>query len=105
MKKFTTSILIGIFAGIIDVIPMIVQKLDWYSNASAFFFWVVMGIIIAHVSIKIKSWLKGLVVALISIIPILIIVASSDPKSIMPIIIMTIILGSLIGFLTEKFIK
>ncbi|NQU86633.1 MAG: hypothetical protein HQ541_12810 [Mariniphaga sp.] len=105
MKKIITSLLIGTIVGTIDVIPMIIQGLDWYSNISAFVFWIVMGFVIAYISIPLKSWKKGLLVATLSILPIIIIVAASDPISIIPISIMTIILGSLVGFLTDKYAK
>jgi len=105
MKKILLSLAIGGIAGIIDVIPMIVQNLDWYSNISAFVFWLVMGLVIAHTSLPIKSWLKGLVIALLCAIPIMILVLANDPKSIIPIAVMSVILGSLVGFLTGRYAK
>lgn len=103
MKKITASLIIGVIAGVIDVIPMIIQGLDWYSNISAFVFWIIMGFVISYISIPLKSWKKGLLVAGLSALPIMIIVAASDPVSIIPIAIMTVVLGSLVGFLTEKY--
>jgi uncharacterized membrane protein len=44
MQKLLISLFIGIIAGIIDVIPMIVQKLDKYANMSAFIHWIIMGV-------------------------------------------------------------
>lgn len=64
-----------------------------------------MGFVIAHISLPIKDWLKGLIVALISAIPIMILVFANDPKSIIPIFVMSIILGSLVGFLSGKYAK
>ena len=36
MKKQVTGIILGIIAGILDVIPMIIQDLTWDANLSAF---------------------------------------------------------------------
>lgn len=105
MKRIFYSLLIGAFAGIIDVIPMIIQKLDWYSNISAFMFWVIMGLIIAHISLPIKNWLKGLIVSLLSAIPIMILVFANDPKSVIPMLASSVILGSLVGITTGKYAK
>jgi hypothetical protein len=105
MKKFLITLLIGATAGTIDVIPMIIQGLDWYSNISAFVFWIVMGFVIAHTTIAMKSWLKGLLISELCILPIIIIVAAEDPNSIPPILIMSAILGSLVGFTTNKYAK
>ena len=105
MKKNIISLSIGMLAGVIDVIPMIARGLDWHSNASAFAFWIVMGFVITHTSLRIKSWQKGLVIALVSAIPVMILVAKDDPKALLPMMIMSVILGSLVGFFTEKYAK
>lgn len=105
MRKIFMSLLIGFVAGIIDVVPMIMQRLDWYSCISAFFQWLVLGIIINHIEIGLKGWLKGLFIAEIAAIPIIILVAKTDPISIIPITIMSAILGSFIGVAGEKYAK
>jgi len=72
---------IGVAAGIIDIIPMVLQKLDKYATLSAFVHWVVLGIVITHMHIGgLEGWLKGLVVAVLLTLPILIIVAKDDKK-------------------------
>jgi len=60
-RKILCSIGIGAIAGIIDVVPMMIQGLDIYSDVSAFVFWLVMGFIISNVSLPIKNWLKGMI--------------------------------------------
>lgn len=60
-KKIIISLSIGIIAGIVDVIPMIFQGLDWYSNVSAFVFWIVTSFIIAYTVLPMQNWLKGLI--------------------------------------------
>ena len=103
MRKLLICLMIGIIAGIIDVIPMIVQKLDIYANASAFVHWIVLGIIIPYVSFKLKGWIKGLVIAVISSLPVIIIVLKDNPCSVIPILVMSVVLGSLVGFAGEKY--
>lgn len=98
MEKLFKALIIGFIAGIIDVIPMIIQKLDIYADISAFSQWIILGIIISYIEIGLKGILKGLLVAEISVIPILIIVSEKGLFSIVPIIVMTAILGSLAGF-------
>ncbi len=43
MKKNKIGILLGVVAGILDVIPMVLQKLTWEANISAFSMWIVVG--------------------------------------------------------------
>jgi hypothetical protein len=93
MNEILIALLIGTMAGIIDVIPMIIQKMDKYANLSAFFHWVVLGLIIPFVSWNIAPWLKGLIIAEISAIPILLIVAPKDKKAVIPILVMSAFLG------------
>ena len=40
MNRIAIGIVFGIIAGIIDVIPMVLQKLTWDANLSAFSMWV-----------------------------------------------------------------
>ena len=103
MSKLIISIIIGIIAGIIDVIPMIIQKLDKHTNWSAFIHWVVMGIIISYIQIPLSPWLKGLAIAELSALPVVIIVPKEDKKAIIPILVMSAILGILVGITTAKF--
>jgi hypothetical protein len=105
MKKIRLGMLLGIFAGIIDVIPMIIQKLSWEANISAFTFWIVCGFVIASSNIKPKGVLKGTLISFIMLIPLAIIIGWKQPASLVPIIVMNIVLGSLLGFFIEKYGK
>ena len=94
------SLLIGLIAGIIDVIPMLIQKLDKYSCLSAFVHWIVLGLLISYANFPMPNWLKGFIIAELSALPIIIIVFKDDPKSILPIILTSAILGILVGITT-----
>ncbi len=103
MPKLIAAVLIGVAAGIIDIIPMIIQKLNKYATWSAFTHWVVLGFIISYVQLPVSSWLKGLIIGVISSIPVLILVSEEDKKSIFPILAMSIILGIGVGIASAKF--
>jgi len=104
MNEILIALLIGTIAGIIDVIPMIIQKMDKSANLSAFIHWVVLGLIIPFVSWDIAPWLKGLIIAEISAVPILLIVAPKDKKAVIPISIMSAVLGVGVGLAGAYFI-
>ena len=127
MKKIHLGILLGIVAGIIDVIPMVLQNLTWDANLSAFSLWVVSGVLIATTDIKmtessgrshdsgimhrsesdatIKSVANGILIPFIVLLPSAIIIGWKEPFSLIPIFIMTLILGSMLGFLINKYGK
>lgn len=102
MTKLQKSLLMGFVAGIIDIIPMIAQRLDIYSIFSAFSEWIILGILINYFPLKIKGFLKGLLISEIVIIPVLILVSQTSLIAIIPIIIMTAILGSTLGLLSNR---
>ncbi|RRD01950.1 hypothetical protein [Prevotella sp. OH937_COT-195] len=85
MKELLFGATIGFVAGIIDIIPMILQKLDKTSCISAFVHYFVLGLIIPFVNIDIYPWLKGALIAILTAFPIMIIVYPKDKKAIIPI--------------------
>ncbi len=105
MPRLLKSLLLGAGAGIIDVVPMIAQNLNWYANTSAFTEWIVLGIIIPHLDIGLKSWKKGLIVAEVCVLPVVIIVSMNGIAGVIPILIMTAILGSGVGYFGDRYIK
>lgn len=105
MKKIEIGLLLGIIAGIIDVIPMIMQNLTWDANISAFIMWIVVGFLISTIDLKINPVIKGIIVAFMVLLPTAILIGWSEPFSLIPISIMTTILGGLLGFSIQRFSK
>jgi hypothetical protein len=105
MRKIKIGILLGVIAGIFDVIPMIMQKLSWDANISAFTMWIVIGFLISTVDLKINSVIKGILLAFLVLMPSAILIGWSEPFTLIPIAIMTTILGGLLGFSIHRFSK
>lgn len=104
-RKLLASFAIGAIAGLIDITPGLIQGVDLYISLTGFSFWVVMGPTIAFISLPMSDWLKGLVVASLLAIPGTILMSTIDPKTVVPMVVMTIVLGSLVGFLTGKYAR
>lgn len=102
MKKIKVGIVSGIIAGIVDVIPMLIQKLTWDANLSAFLMWIVVGFFISVIDIKINPVMKGILTAFLVLLPTAILIGWKEPSSLIPISVMTIILGGLLGFSIQK---
>lgn len=105
MKKIQLGILLGAIAGIIDMLPMILQGLTWDANFSAFALWVVSGFLIATSDIKTRGYLKGLMISLLVLLPPAILIGWKEPVSLIPIGVMTLFLGSALGYLIERYGK
>lgn len=103
IKKPYLGILLGIGAGIIDVIPMIIQKLTWDANISAFTFWVIAGFFIATTNIQLKGALKGIVVSIILLLPLTFMIGWEEPMTLIPVTIMNVILGGALGFFIDRY--
>lgn len=104
MNKILIAVIIGVVAGVIDVIPMIIQKLNKTSCLSAFFHYMVLGTIIPFVDWNLLPSLKGMIIAFLLSVPVMIIVYSNDKKAVIPMTIFSLILGSGIGWAGAFFI-
>ncbi|OQY21108.1 MAG: hypothetical protein B6I34_07795, partial [Anaerolineaceae bacterium 4572_32.1] len=92
-RRLATGLLIGVVAGVIDVIPMLLQGLTWDANLSAFSLWVVVGFMIATSNLKLPAVLKGITISLLCLLPSVFIIGWEEPISLIPILAMTLILG------------
>ena len=100
--RIIKGLLIGIVAGIIDVIPMLAQGLTWDANIAAFLLWVVVGFMIATSSLKMAGVLKGILLSVLCLLPSIPIIGWKEPASLIPVIIMTLILGALTGLVFNR---
>jgi hypothetical protein len=104
-RKIIVGTLLGVGAGIVDITPMLFQKLPLVSILSAFSMWVALGFIINTSALKIKGALRGLLLSFLVILPTAILIGSEEPLSLIPIGIMTVILSVLLGFVSDKILN
>lgn len=104
-NKIVIGVVLGIIMGVLDVIPMVLQGLTWDANLSAFFLWIVAGFMLATSNLKLQPVLKGIVIAFLCLLPSVFIIGWYDPVSLVPIGMMTLILGALLGYSYGKLVK
>ncbi|MHB8876570.1 MAG: hypothetical protein ACYC8T_22985 [Myxococcaceae bacterium] len=104
-RRVVIGVLLGASAGVLDVIPMVLQKLTWDANLSAFGMWTVIGFILSTTALKLPPAVNGLVVAFLCLIPSAILIAWKEPFALVPISVMTAILGSLLGWSVDRFAR
>jgi hypothetical protein len=104
-NTIVVGVLLGAVAGVLDVIPMLLQGLTWDANLSAFFLWVVSGFMLATSNLKLAPVLKGMLIPFICLLPSAFIIGWKEPFSLVPIGVMTLILGALLGFVHSKVVK
>ena len=104
-NKILIGVALGAVAGLIDMIPMLLQNLTWDANLSAFFLWVVSGFMLASSDLKLPPLPKGIVIAFLCLLPSAVIIGWKEPFSLIPIGVMTLILGALLGFTYHRLAK
>jgi hypothetical protein len=98
MDALLLSVIIGIAAGIIDITPMIIQKLPKHSTVASFVYFFFISIVIVNIDLPhIPWWLEGGLISFALMIPVLIHVGHTDKKPLPIIAANTIIIGTLIG--------
>jgi hypothetical protein len=105
MNRVILGISVGICAGTIDVIPMLIMKLPWRADLSAFSMWVVIGFLLVTNNLKLNGIIKGIIISFLVLAPCAIIISSKGAESLIPITITTILLGSISGFIIDNIIK
>lgn len=83
---------------------MIVKKLDKRATLSAFAHYMGMGLIIPFVNWDMAPWLKGIVIALVTAVPVMVVVYPHDKKAWIPMLVFSIVLGAAIGVAGAMFI-
>jgi hypothetical protein len=105
MKSYLIAGCIGLFFGLVDIIPMILQKLPKRANISAFMQYFFVSLVISFIDLPgIVWWLEGSIVALALAVPIIIVASEKDKKVIFIIGSMAMILGALISLTTHYFL-
>jgi len=105
MKKVITILGIGLFAGVLDLIPLIFAKVPMFNLVAIMAFWLSATFFITQTKLFKNSVLNGLTVSLILMIPMALTVAATNPKDFVPMMSMAILLGPIVGFLTGKFAR
>ena len=98
MKRMAVGLGLGAVAGVLDVLPMIAQGLTWDANLSAFTMWIVVGFFISVIELPLPSPVQGIVVAFLCLVPSAILVGWHQPAALLPIGVMTTVLGALLGY-------
>ncbi|MDK9711928.1 hypothetical protein [Acidaminobacter sp.] len=102
-KKVVLAIIIGLAAGLIDLIPLVMVKVPLLNMISILLFWIITSYFVAHVTLFKNSLLNGLVLSTLNMLPLVAIIYTINPKDFLPMLSMALILGPLVGYLNGRF--
>jgi len=105
MNKIQAGLIFGVIAGIIDILPMIAMKLPLSADLSAFSLWVIAGFFIATSTLKINGALKGIFISFLVLLPNAFLIGQNSITDLIPVLVTTLILGCILGYLIGKYGK
>lgn len=98
MNTILISIAIGTAAGLLDILPMVLQKQEKRAIISAFLQYFFVGILIVNTNLfGLPWWLQGSLISLALALPVVVIVSEKDRKAAPIICGMAVVLGTLIS--------
>lgn len=105
MNTVLISIAIGAAAGLLDILPMVLQKQEKRAIISAFLQYFFAGTLIVNTNLfGLPWWLQGGLIALALALPVVVIVSEKDRKAAPIICGMAIVLGTLISVAGHLFL-
>lgn len=104
LNHFEMSLAVGAVAGVLDVIPMLFQKLPARSCFSAFFAYFFASVIVFHSTLPyLPWWAQGMAVTAMLIIPV-VFTFSGRERSAIPIVVFNALLFGFLISAAERYL-
>ncbi len=97
MKNALVIIFVGMAAGLLDLIPLVMVKAPLFNMLAIILFWLVAVLFMAKTTLFSNAFLNGLAVAVLIMLPVVLTVYTVNPKDFLPMLSMAVILGPLSG--------
>jgi hypothetical protein len=105
MKNALVIVIIGLAAGLLDLIPLIMVEAPLLNMAAIVIFWLVAVFFMTRASLFKNPLLNGLAVAVLIMLPVVMTVYVVNPGDFLPMLSMAVILGPLSGFALNRGLK
>jgi len=96
---------VGLAAGLLDLIPLVMVKAPLLNMIAIVCFWLVAVFFMAKTTLFKNSFLNGLTVAVLLMLPVVLTVYTVNPKDFLPMLSMAVILGPLSGVAVHRGLK
>lgn len=105
MRTVLAVTLVGLAAGILDLIPLLLVDAPLYNMLSIVAFWLSATLIITSTSVVKNAALNGLLIATILMLPMALAVSASNAKDFAPMMLMAVVLGPIVGFVVSRLLR
>ena len=102
MRNALVIIFVGMTAGLLDLIPLVLVKAPLFNMLAIILFWLVAVLFMAKTTLFRNAFLNGLAVAVLIMLPVVLTVYTVNPKDFLPMLSMAVILGPLSGAVVRK---
>ena len=104
MNRFFKAMVIGTAAGILDAIALVLSQSVWQASVAALLHWMGLGVIITYVRLPFTGWLSGMLLALITAVPLALLSTATESGGFGHALLAAVILGGLLGLIADKLI-
>ena len=105
MRNALVIVMVGLVAGLLDLIPLVMVGAPLFNMVAIMVFWLVAVLFMAKVTLLRNPLLNGLAVAVLIMLPVVMTVYTVNPKDFVPMLSMAVILGPLSGFAVSRGMK
>ncbi len=102
MKKQLIVLIVGLAAGVLDLVPLILVGAPIFNMAAILVFWLVACLFMAKTGLVKNTILNGLLIAVLLMMPLILTVSAVNPKDFLPMLSMAVILGPIAGWIIGK---
>ncbi|EGB16656.1 hypothetical protein DND132_3453 [Pseudodesulfovibrio mercurii] len=104
MHKMYKILLLGLAAGILNAIPMVFLDVPLQAVAAILLHWLGLSIIIAFARMPLESWATGMLIAVLTALPLGILLHPDAPLGVLQVVGINLVLGGLLGYASERLI-
>lgn len=105
MPKLCKILLLGLAAGILNAIPMALMAFHWQGVTAILLHWLGLGIVIAYARMPLESWATGMLIAVLTSLPLGILLHPGDTPGVLQVLGIALVLGGLLGYATERLVQ
>lgn len=102
MRNAVVVLVVGLAAGLLDLIPLVLVGAPLLNMVAIVVFWLVAVFFMATTTLVKNAVLNGLVVAVLIMLPLILTVYTVNPSDALPMLSMAVLLGPLSGFALQR---
>lgn len=102
MRNALVVFIVGLAAGLLDLIPLVMVGAPALNMLAIVVFWLVAVLFMATTQVFENALLNGLTVAVLIMLPLILTVYTVNPSDALPMLSMAVILGPLSGYALKR---